>query len=115
MDQASLRRLAEQGFRGVPADRLRALADWCWDYGEASGDARFCSLARTLWMIDDWWTEHDAVDPAVAADIESAIVADLGAVLDAEDPASGSMLARSMRQRVGPRLLPPEQWPSQRG
>ena len=48
LDQSSLRRLAEQGLAAFPSFRLRDAADWCWECGGSTGDARWCLLSRTL-------------------------------------------------------------------
>lgn len=51
-----LQRLAEGGYRAVSFDRWRDLANWCWDYAEASGDARYCSLARGPGTVASAWS-----------------------------------------------------------
>lgn len=110
MDLASLRRLAEDGFDGLSADRLGDLAAWCWDWSEATGDARYCSLARSFTAIDTWWSEYVTIPRAIAAEIERVLREDLPGVLEASDPAAGAGFARLMRQRVLSLLRPPTEW-----
>lgn len=51
MDQYSLLRLAEEGLAAFPPARLGDAADWCWQHGAATGDARWCLLSRTLALL----------------------------------------------------------------
>lgn len=110
MDLALLRRLAEGGSEAVPVDQFRELSNWCWDWSEASGDARFCSLARALGSIDSWYSEHDAVPRHLANELEQACLEDLPPILEAGAPADAAILARGFRQRVEALLLPADQW-----
>lgn len=105
-----LRLLATDGFAAVPPRRFGDLSDACWDWCEATGDGRFCSLARTLRLVDEWWSEYDAVPTRLSLEIEREFVLWLGDVLDSEDLASGATSSRSLRQRVMALLLPPQRW-----
>lgn len=111
MDHESLRRLADNGFDGLSADRLGDLASWCWDWSEASGDTRFCSLARSFSAVDSWWTEHEVIPRVLRSEIEQVLREDLPDVLEASEPATAAHFARLMRQRLLPLLLPPSRWP----
>src|SRR5215217_1232461 len=64
VDQASLRRLAEQGLAPFPPAAIGSLADWCWDMGETTGDARYCSLWRALSWIGDLFDDTCGVPTA---------------------------------------------------
>lgn len=113
MDSSTLRRLANEGLAAAPGDELTDLAIWCRDYCEASGDGRYCSLGETLRSLDDWRQQHDergGVPAGLLRDIERVIKAWLLAILDAEDPAEGSQLARTLRQEVQSLLLDPAEW-----
>lgn len=113
MDSSSLRKLATDGFAAAPGDEFTDLAVWCRDYCEASGDGRYCSLAETLKSLDDWRREHDergGVPNALLNEIEHAIKTWLPDILDAEDAADGSQLARTLRQEVQSMLLGPSDW-----
>src|SRR4051794_19499987 len=99
MDEATLRRLAEVGITRLPAERLTDLVSWCWDRGETTGNAWYCSLARMLKPIDEVLVhedEHGAL-PAGLAEIDAAIRDRLPAVLDADDPILAALLARELR------------------
>jgi hypothetical protein len=115
VDLSTLRALATEGlgFDAVHGDDVETLSDWCWDWCEQTGDARFCSISRMLGHLDAWWTEHDesgGVPSALLKRIESVIQRDLQRILDATDPASGSVMARALRQEVDGYLLPPSEW-----
>lgn len=46
MNNVSLLLLAESGLGAIPPDRLRALADWCWDAGTKTSHAHYFVLWR---------------------------------------------------------------------
>jgi len=100
LDLHSLRRLASEGIGGLPPSALGDLADWCWDYGEATGDARYCSLWRALRPIADTFEADDAVPTESVNRFDAVLNQRLDDVLDAETAESGSMLARSMREQL---------------
>jgi hypothetical protein len=54
MDEATLRRLSEVGLGQLPPAALRDLVPFCWDRAEATGDARFCSVARALEDVESY-------------------------------------------------------------
>ena len=104
MDQHSLRRLAKGGIARFPPADLGPLADWCWDYGEATGDARYCSLWRALHPIAEAFDDRGALPTELVNHFDAVLNELLDGVLDAETAESGSMLARSLREQ----LLRPE-------
>jgi hypothetical protein len=71
MDQRSLQRLTDGGIATYPPAQLGHLAEWCWDFGEATGDARYCSLSRTVWVLADLWKHHDGVATSLVADLDA--------------------------------------------
>lgn len=103
-----IRRLAVDGF-----DNLGQLGEDSWDYGEATGDARYCSIGRMLLLIHEWWIEHDecgGVPKAVVAELEQLLGPRLVAILDAPEAGVASRLARSLREEVEARLTGPGDW-----
>jgi hypothetical protein len=114
VDSSTLRRVAREGLASVNAQQLTDLALWCRDYAEASGDARYASIGAALKSLDDWRTEYDEAG-GIPADLIAAadrlVTTRLPAILDAEDPADASALARTFREETEALLLPPERWP----
>lgn len=78
MNLASLRKPASNDLRDAD---LRDVAALCWDWCEASGDGRYCSLGRTLKSIHGWWAEHDE-----RGGVPTAVLDDLGLVLRRDLP-----------------------------
>lgn len=101
MDQADLLRLAAGGLIAFPLDRLPTAVDWLHDYGEATGDGRYCSLARTLSAIEDW---QDAQSGQMLAEtvegLDEALKQALPGVLDTVRAADAAPLARVLRMTV---------------
>lgn len=112
MDLTTLEHFSRRGFRAVTPERLGDLWRWCWDWCEATGDARFCSLAETFRAIDQWWDEYHVVSTTLAATIEQQLLRGLPAVLSAPSPEDGCHFARLLRQDVLPLLKPPADWPA---
>lgn len=113
MDSYALRRLASEGLEAAQGDDLTGLALWCRDYCEASGDARYCSVGDALRSLDEWRQEHDergGVPYALLNEIDRIIKAWLPDILDLDDPADASQLARTLRQEVQSLLLGPDEW-----
>lgn len=100
MDHSSLATLAKSGLSAFPPSKIGDLASWCWDIGEATGDARYCSLARTMGLIDDLFEEFGAVGIALIGDIDRLLSDQLPAVIEAETAEEGSRLARILREQV---------------
>ena len=108
MSRESLQQLIERGLFALPPTRLGDLADWCWDWCEATGDGRYCGLARTLRIIAGWFEEHDrygGVPAGTVAELDGLLGRELPMILAATDPASGAMLGRELREAIL-RLLP---------
>jgi 5'-deoxynucleotidase YfbR-like HD superfamily hydrolase len=112
VDLATLERFSRDGFAAVTPDELNDLWRWCWDWCEATGDARFCSLADLFRAIDQWWEEYQVVSTTLARTIESRLVSGLDDVLTAESADEGCHFARLLRQDVLPLLRPPADWPA---
>jgi hypothetical protein len=101
----SLLRLADQGIQSLLPDDLRRLADWCWDYGEATGDARYCSLWKALDRVVEAFTDQGHVTNEKLEHLNLVLARDLPGIVSEKDPASASMQARSMREALfGPTL-----------
>jgi hypothetical protein len=92
--------LAERGVAAFPPSNLSTLAEWCWDFGESSGDARYCSLYRTLSMVATPFDEDDALSSDAVATIDGIMRTSLPDVLAAESAADGSLLARALREQI---------------
>lgn len=59
VSSTTLDQLAAEGLCAVPEHQLRDLADWCWDWGVATGDARYSGLWRILNDVFDWLESQD--------------------------------------------------------
>jgi hypothetical protein len=91
------------GVRALPPDLLDTLAPWCWDWGETTGDARFCSLSRSLQILADTFDKRgeSGGPPAPFVDqVDDLLRADVPSVLDATSAEEGSLLARALRQEL---------------
>ena len=103
MDQHTLWRLAEAGIGALPPAELRALADWCHDFGEISGDARYISLAGPIGRLADTFDEQDeagGVSTHFVRAIDGVIGEWMPSVLSAELPQDGALAARALRQSI---------------
>jgi hypothetical protein len=100
MDIEDVRRLARDGTAAFPPDRLATAADWLYDFSEATGDARYSSLARTLATIGE---SFDGQSERMLADtveeIDEALKA-IPEVLNIATPADAALLARRLREQV---------------
>jgi hypothetical protein len=101
MDQSDLRRLAEAGLVAFPLERLTTAVEWLHDYGEATGDARYSSLARTLSAIEDW---HDVQSGQMLTEtlkaLDAALKETVPEILDTASAADAAPLARGLRMKV---------------
>ena len=105
MDQSELERLSEQGVAALlPLERLRAVAEYCWDRGETTGDARYCSLWMTISRVVEVFEEFGAMEIRILNSIDYAFRRHLRAVLHAATIEEGALLARSFREEVQARL-----------
>lgn len=102
MDQHSLRRLADEGLAAFPPHGLRTAADHCWDVCETTGDARYCSLWRTLDLLALPFEDEGGPSPAVDVidRIDDVLRGQLRGVLDAPSAEAGSLLGRRLREDV---------------
>jgi hypothetical protein len=100
MDHATLKRLAEVGVSDLPPSLLFDLSPWCWDYGEITGDARYCSLSRTLDIIVEAYEQYSMVSTVWLAELDQLFINQLPDVLVASSSEDGSLLARSLRDAV---------------
>jgi hypothetical protein len=100
VDRASLLRLAEQGVAAFPPAAIGSLADWCWDMGETTGEARYCSLWRTLSWIGDLFDDSGGVLTEAVECFDRTLREWIPAILDATAPAEGSHFGRLMREEL---------------
>lgn len=98
---ASLQRLAEVGVGDLPPAKLGETAEDSWAWGEATGDARFCILWRTLKMVDQWFGDEDgAVATAFCDRLDAVVTREMPGILDAEASDEGTALAATMRDML---------------
>lgn len=106
MHESLLGRLATQGIDDL--DSVVTLSHWCWDRSEATGDARFCSLARLLSSVASKWDDSGALPYNILEQLNQLLMADLPSVLAEPDPEAASLLARSLREDAARVLASPE-------
>ena len=105
MDESELERLSEDGLAAMlPLERLRAVAEYCWDRGETTGDARYCSLWKTISYVVEDFEDFEALETGTFNSVDYAFRRHLGAVLRAATSEEGALLARSFREEVQARL-----------
>lgn len=101
MDLEQIRRLATGGIAAYPPTALPSAAEWLWDYGEATGDARYCSVSRSLELITAAFdANYEGLAAGVLADLDGILAAQLPGILGANLPPDGSTFARLMREAV---------------
>lgn len=105
MDSQSLLRLADKGLAAYPPAELSTLADWCWDIGESTGDARYSSLWRSLDLISDLFAEHGALPTGMVARLDEALHYWMPKIIGAADASEGSQFARLMREDLARAIL----------
>jgi hypothetical protein len=103
VDESSLRQLGVERLTSVPA--TRNVEAWCWDYAEATGDSRYCGLARALEQIAEVWDDHSALPFEVLNEIHRSFRKALPGVMDAESAEEGAGLARLLREEIAAILL----------
>ena len=96
MDRATLDRLASGGFAQFSAAESRDLVAWCWDYGIATGDARYCVLWRVLKEVDEWLEPEQGIPQRFVDAAEERLRRGVTDALAAPDAASGAQLAHDM-------------------
>jgi hypothetical protein len=105
MDVDDIRRLATTGIAAFPPTALESAADWLWDFGEATGDARYCSLSRTIGMIADAFEDtYESLPNSVVGAVDIVLSERLPEVLSATSSRDGSALARLTREAVAQAL-----------
>jgi ketol-acid reductoisomerase len=110
VDYSTLSRLGVEGLAAVSGEQLTTLADWCQDWAEATGDARYCFIAKTLSAVDAWREHHDeagGVPAELLLAIDALVRAELPAALAADTPSHGAHLAADLCRSVLPILQPP--------
>src|SRR5580658_363533 len=113
MDLGSLQTLAYQGFAGIKGDQLADLAEWCRDYSEATGDARYFSIGQALSELSEWWSRHDlgnGIPFRLMTEIEEIIKRSLPGILATASARDAAPLARNFRQEIKRKLSEPEDW-----
>lgn len=110
MSLAQLERLSQDGLAGFPVTGFGDLALWCWDWCEATGDGRYCSISYTLAAVNRWWDQYGVVPQAIAAEIDVHCREELALAVAAMDHSEGVYFARLFRQKVVALLRPPEDW-----
>ena len=103
VDLRTLRALASDGFKAVPATELDTLVAWCDDWSIASGEARFSIIADALRTISDGWGEQ-GIPTRLVERIENSLRENLTLALDSGDPKDGAYFAGRLRDDV--RALP---------
>lgn len=102
MELRWLLRLAEHGITKFPPSELSTLEAWCWDYSEASGDARYCSLARSISLLSDLFEiTSGQVSADLIVNLDGVLREQLPSVLRAANPQDGALLARQLREGIG--------------
>lgn len=101
VDLEDIRRLAGSGIEAFPITSLETAADWLWDYAEATGDARYCSLSRTVAMIWAEYEDHsEQIAMATLGALDEALAAGIIDVLNQPSAADGALVARQLRELV---------------
>ena len=101
LDKIQLKRLAEHGIVALlPVGRLRDTAEYCWDRGETTGDARYCSLWRALDPIAEAFESDGYLRAETVRRIDEVIKHCLPGILDASTAEQGALLARAMREQL---------------
>lgn len=102
MDQHSLLRLADEGLADFPPGRFSEAADWCWEWGAATGDARWCLLWRLLQDLAALFDEHEAVPAATVERVDRAMRLHLRTVLTAASPVDGCLAIGLLQAELSP-------------
>jgi hypothetical protein len=78
------------------------VAEESWSWAEATGDARFSVLWRTLWMADRWFGDGEggAVATTFLKRVDAVIKRELPGVLEADSAELGTALAVTMRDQL---------------
>jgi hypothetical protein len=101
LDRPSRRRLAEHGLAAFPPSRLSEEAEECWAHGVATGDARWCILARTLARLAAPFDEDGQLSKNRVEQLDRGLRTLLPDVLDAPGAVEGSSLAAFLDRELG--------------
>jgi hypothetical protein len=108
-----LESLALEGFRAVPDEDLRQLAEACQQECEDTGNARYCVIAEMLRSIYDWWKGHSefgGVPTYIVQDLEDTLRLHLPPILRSDSPAEAALLASMLRSEIMTKLVDPSDW-----
>jgi hypothetical protein len=101
MDVEDIKRLAHFGMGAFPPRRLDEAAAWLSDYAEASGDARYSSLAATVKMIvDTFEAQSEQMLKEFVEQLDALLSSQVPEILESRDAVSASALARDLREEV---------------
>lgn len=104
MELSDIYRLGESGISAFPPSSLSTASDWLWDFCEATGDARYCSLSVSLRTVANAFDEHDALPTTTVRDADKLFADRLPYILNARDRADASSSARSLREDLAAAL-----------
>lgn len=100
MNHDQLLRIAEHGIAAFPPAGLHDLADWCWDLGEATGDARYSSLSRSFEIIAELFDLNKVAESTTVKRLDILLNRHMCEILSAESAEVGAHLARAMREAI---------------
>lgn len=101
MDLQSLARLADEGIASFPPYALSDLSEWCWDYCEATGDARYCSLSSAIHAIANLFDGgRGQPSTTLVSRIDDLLREAIPDVLSADTQDHGSQLSRILRLAI---------------
>ena len=119
MDEATLRRLAEDGLlgqapapaRGLAPGDLLPLAEWCVRRGEQVGDVSLMVVGDALALAGAPWQEDDqGIRTAYTAELDSLLRRHLGVVLNEDDREARGALSRAFREEIQVLLMRWSEW-----
>jgi hypothetical protein len=100
VDRHSLLRLANTGLASLPPSRLGDLASSCWDFGEASADARYFVLWRVFNDLADEFRQFEAVRVDAVSRVDAALAEFLPEIVAEDDNEAATALAVALRRRI---------------
>lgn len=101
LDETQLKRLAKHGLTALlPVSHVQDIAEYCWDRGETTGDARYCSLWRSLDVVIQAFESHGYLPAETVRNLDDILMRYLPDVIDAQTAEQGALLARAMREQV---------------
>jgi len=106
VDHSSLRLLADGGFTAYPPSEFPNLAEWCWDFGVASADARYFILSRIFSRISEAFGDAELVTAEIYKGLNGTLVRSLKGVIDEQDPSAATLLANRLLEDILSALNP---------